>query len=292
MKELKYIYILFCVTFLSCQHDFNPIIDSSFRDIHFHVCPKNVFSQILLYSDSNFVLCDIDTFPENSLFRINSYCYDESGNLVRSSSCIADDFRDVDICIHRLDTTRIYSVLFLADFVKKGTSNSGFESSWFYLNKMSLESFYMSRYLVDEDLFSGTVLAARWQGNPSLAIDTVDLEPITLNSYFCLKNIRMFDEINLYIAYAHSSYLWSGASLSSSLEFDKQKSFYPIIESKEIVVPIQYSCSNDAFGVRLFSRSVNSIDSLKTVVRLTGERRPFVCYVDCEKMVIEDVQFY
>lgn len=246
------VIILLCLLLWECRKDFNPITDSLMCPMTFNFVTSHLFDTVLAERDGVFKIGDSSDIPEGYELRIVSYCYDSKNTLLRTDEVYSDELADLKLKVPYVFRSEQYRFVFVADFVKNGSSY------WYPLSMSQLSSAYLRRSNNNPVEKAQFAYRGMWEGIPMQQVIDIELIPITYNCFCIFHNLEDLDKIEISLGYCNSVHLCD----DSYDETVYRHSLTQIFPDKDIIIPLVLTDKDDNLSISVNRKYYSDKDTL------------------------------
>lgn len=278
MRIVQILILLLMVPMISCQRNFDPVSDSTVRDVE--VC--------LLMSQTNADCRELfDDYGEADAFRATAYLYDKGGILVRQYAEIYRDYQsDTLKCIlPKIDTSALETLVIVGNWVNVNeygdVASSVIHQSPEKLSELNVYT------LTDPNQVETFCAHAIIQKKRDVLQYQVNLEPTF--SHFFLQLGNASDVLR--VRYSLSSkvfYYFMPRKTSSTLTVSGSR--YNTYSELSVGGVLSYipDGSENILDLDLLLDRVNlTTDTLEINQDILLEKKIYSCYVDCKTLLYE-----
>lgn len=277
----KYTLFLLLLSLLSCQRDFDPILDSTICTAYFDLDAGDCFRNVISYKGA-FIAGIPDALLPNYYLRISGFCYDSDYNLISKKVCLYDSIGIIPFTMEYLDSMQVYNFCFVADFVRNDSLLNYF-GAWYYSHENSFETLFAHFTSADSLSQYNSLLYTTCSLRPNVPI-SLTLQPITCGGYVQLLNFSKFNKVSFTLS-KHKSFSLLDPSQKNVYYWGTTEDFYPTPAMHSISIPITICAADARIGIKVNTCYVTESDgdSIKYYVNFT-RRSPFLITMDCANL--------
>lgn len=292
-KILSMRYLLIIIislpVLLSCQKDFDEVLDTDHKHINFTFNSSRMLDDIL-YQEPSFHLGHVSTIHPDYRLRITAYCYDFNDSLVCSNTIIGESAQLLSLKVRHLIEDNVYRFVFLADVVKYDPYIDFYEV-WYQLGISSFSGMYIYSDYRENNPELNQLGYSFLEIIPDNQDVCVDFDSIVYNGYCVFRDFGNVESISGYISYTSRLRLDSMlpekvSNLHTTFEFDKDA-----LSTSSIIIPVTLCCADSIISVKLRRKLEFATDSVIAIIPNPG-RDNFVATFSCSSLTLDDFKLY
>lgn len=283
----RLLLILLLLGMVSCQKNFDEIVDTDHREVTFVFNTSDYLDYILMPADDgSYSIASSMVIDSDHAIRVVGYCYDQNNNLVKKQISFGNLQHNIQLKFNHLDRNIQYHFLFLADVVKFNTETDYYEL-WFHLLTNNVEDFYIVSFDRDDNPAYNVLLRSSMDVTPSNQTVNVEMEKITYNGYCILTNLDGINTIEYAALYYQSFKINEIHGLNRVLHNNKKE----LNGESFLVYPLTISYADKSTTMKI-TNTIGGSQQTGTV-RINNENcRPFVARINCATIELTEVTLY